>query len=310
MDAIKKYGAINHMWLALKTWRKLRFGPMSLVYKFERTVPVTRNTVRRSKTDFRRTEASVAEDAGPKTIQHVQPRPDKGVAVIVGVGPGFGHALANRLAEEGFEVILVSRNAVRLASLVEAIQERGGKAIAYGCDATSETSVRDLFSVIREHHRIPNLVVYSVQNFGPGAGVDVEVAAFEDGWKHNCFGAFLVARSAAREMLKQEKGTIILVGSTSSLIGRDGHLNLAVGKFGQRALAQVLAGELWQKGIHVAHVVIDADIRDDQVSINEEAHSEPEDIAETVLHLHNQAKSAWTSEIDIRPWNEKFWQHC
>jgi NAD(P)-dependent dehydrogenase (short-subunit alcohol dehydrogenase family) len=173
-----------------------------------------------------------------------------------------------------------------------------------------ETSVKSLFSLVRANHGAPILVIYSLQSFGPGEVVDVEVAAFEDGWKHNCLGSFLVARTAAREMLPQAEGTIVLVGSTSSMIGRSGHLNLAVGKFGQRALAQVLARELWPKGIHVAHVVIDADITDDQTNADEEAHADPWHIAEVVLNLHNQPRTAWTSEIDIRPWNEKFWEHC
>jgi NADP-dependent 3-hydroxy acid dehydrogenase YdfG len=203
--------------------------------------------------------------------------------------------MAHRLAADGFEVILASRNAVRLSGLVEEIESLGGNAVAYGCDATMETSVTSLFSLIRANHGVPILVIYSLQSFGPGEVVDVEVAAFEDGWKHNCLGSFLVARTAAREMLPQAEGTIVLVGSTSSMVGRSGHLNLA---------------ELWPKGIHVAHVVIDADITDDQTKADEEAHADPSHIAEAVLNLHNQPRTAWTSEIDIRPWNEKFWEHC
>ena len=302
--------SFNSLWMALKTWRKFRVGPLSFVYKFERAIPIGRNKVKRSNTDRRQHVTGEIEISGQREAQKADSRKHRGVAVIVGVGPGFGYALADRLADDGFEVVLVSRRADRLSSLVDDIKLRGGKAIAYSCDATLETSVIGLFSIIRQNHAIPSLVVYSIQSFGPGASIDVKVDAFEDGWKHNCLGSFLVARSAAREMLPQAKGTIILVGSTSSLIGRDGHLNLAVGKFGQRALAQVLARELWPQGIHVAHLVIDADIQDDKTPVDEEAHSDPEHIAETVLHLHNQPKSAWTSEMDIRPWNEKFWEHC
>lgn len=218
--------------------------------------------------------------------------------------------MAHHLANEGFDVILASRNANRLNQLVEEIQSFGGNAFAYGCDATMETSVNELFSLIKTNHGTPILVIYSLQSFGPGSVVDIEVAAFEEGWKHNCFGSFLVARAAGRAMLPRSEGTIVLIGSTSSIIGRGGHLNLAVGKFGQRALAQVLARELGPKGIHVAHVVIDADIRDDQTPADEEAHSEPAHIAAVVLNIHDQPRSAWTSEIDIRPWNEKFWEHC
>lgn len=285
-------------------------GPLSLLYRFERAVPVTRNKSRRLKPGQRIADISRIESIRPELASPIPGGRNRGVALIVGVGPGFGYAMAHHLAADGFEVILASRNAARLSPLVEEIAARGGTAVAYGCDATMETSVIALFTLIRTNHGIPIFVIYSLQSFGPGGVVDIEAAAFEEGWKHNCLGAFLVARTAAREMLPKSEGTIVLIGSTSSLIGREGHLNLAVGKFGQRALAQVLARELWPKGIHVAHVVIDADIRDDMTPADEEVHSDPEHIARTVLNLHDQPRSAWTSEIDIRPWNEKFWEHC
>jgi len=295
------------IWSMMKTWRKLTLGPLSLVYKFERSVSVTRNKTRRLNPESGEIDAHALEAIKSESAQGSSLRRERGVAVIVGVGPGFGHALAHRLADDGFEVVLASRNAVRLDALVKEITLRGGKAAAYGCDATMETSVKALFSLVTADHGVPRLVVYSIQSFGPGAVVDVEVAAFEDGLK---LGSFLVARSAAREMLPRSEGTIVLVGSTSSMIGRSGHLNLAVGKFGQRALAQVLARELWPRGIHVAHVVIDADITDDQTPIDDLAHSDPAHIAQVVLNLHEQPRSAWTSEADVRPWNERFWEHC
>lgn len=301
---------LTKIWSTLKTWRKLTFGPVSLLYKFERTVPVRRNKTKPANASGAAAHAAPLDAAGPGPLSSDSPARRGGVALIVGVGPGFGHAMARRLAADGFEVVLASRDAVRLSMLAEEINARGGNAFAYACDATMETSVQALFALVRANHGVPVLVIYSLQSFGPGAAVEVEVPAFEEGWKHNCLGAFLVARTAAREMLPQSAGTIVLIGSTSSMIGRDGHLNLAVGKFGQRALAQVLARELWPKGIHVAHVVIDADIRDDQTVADNEVHAEPEHIAEAVLNLHRQPKTAWTSEIDIRPWNERFWEHC
>jgi NAD(P)-dependent dehydrogenase (short-subunit alcohol dehydrogenase family) len=234
----------------------------------------------------------------------------KGLAMVVGVGPGFGYAVARHLARNGFDIILVSRNAERLGALVEEIATLGVSATAYGCDATLETSVATLFSSVHAHHGVPDLVIYSIQNFGPGEAVNVEVSAFEDGWKHNCLGSFLVARAAARVMRSRQTGSIILVGSTSAMIGRAGHLNLAVGKFGQRAIAQVMARELWPHGIHVAHLVIDADITDDDTQDDGAPHADPEHIAQSVLHLHNQPRSAWTSEMDLRPSNESFWEHC
>ncbi|HEX6361451.1 MAG TPA: short-chain dehydrogenase, partial [Albitalea sp.] len=115
-----------------------------------------------------------------------------------------------------------------------------------------------------------------------------------------------------RRMVPAGRGSIVLIGSTSSLIGREGHLNLAVGKFGLRALAQVLSRELWNRGIHVAHVVIDADILEpgSQVADVASRAADPEHIAELVYSVHRQRRSAWTSELDVRPWNERFWEHC
>lgn len=286
----------------------MSIGPLSLIYKFDRTVRVTPNTLRRN--DVGRRESDVFLNT--RTIDSTTNNPPghRGIAVIVGVGPGFGYAMANQLAVDGFVVILVSRNAAGLDGLIEKIVVQGGLAYRYGCDATVERSVIDLFALIQNNHGVPALVIYSIQNFGPGNVVDIELAAFEDGWRHNCLGSFLVARTAARAMLPKSAGTIILIGSTSAMIGRGGHLNLAVGKFGQRALSQVMARELWPQGIHVAHVVIDADITDDETPVDQDAHSDPADIAKIVLGVHNQPKSAWTSEIDVRPWNEEFWEHC
>ena len=110
---------------------------------------------------------------------------------------------------------------------------------------------------------IPHLVVYAVQGFAPGRAIDTETSVFEECWRQNCLGAFIVAREAARNMLPLKRGTLVLVGSTSGTIGRAAHLNLAVGKFGLRALAQVMARELWPEGIHVVHVIIDGDIREE-----------------------------------------------
>jgi NAD(P)-dependent dehydrogenase (short-subunit alcohol dehydrogenase family) len=218
--------------------------------------------------------------------------------------------LAKRLASDGLSVVLASRNAGHLGPLVREIESDGGVAFAYGCDATSETSVEELLALVRVQHGVPHLIVYSLQSSGPGCTVDIELPAFEQAWKHNCLGAFLVAREAARLMLPLGRGTIVLVGSTSSLVGRAGHLNLSVGKFGQRALAQVLARELWPKGIHVAHLVIDADIDDGEEREEAGPQADPDHISQAVVSLHRQPKTAWTSEVDVRPWNEQFWNHC
>ena len=137
----------------------------------------------------------------------------------------------------------------------------------------------------------------------------MEVDAFEDCWRTNCLAGFIVGREAARCMQSLHRGWIVFVGSTSGLIGREDHLNLAIGKFGLRALSQVMARELWKEGLHVSHVVIDADIREPGVEFSS-AQSDPDAIAEVILSIHKQPRSAWASEVDVRPWNEEFWKHC
>lgn len=211
---------LRSIWNNLKRWRKIHLGPVSVVFKLERSVDVTRNSGHRLKNASHRHQKWVEAlpklptgDA-PETAQRAS-----GVhglrgelALIVGVGPGFGYALARRLASEGMAVVVASRNGKRLDALTDEIEAQGGTAFAYGCDVTSEASVTELFALIRAQHGVPNLLVYSIQNFGPGETVDIELPAFEDGWRHNCLGPFLVAREAARAMLPLRRGTIILVG--------------------------------------------------------------------------------------------------
>jgi NAD(P)-dependent dehydrogenase (short-subunit alcohol dehydrogenase family) len=219
-----------------------------MLFKIGRSVHVTPTSRARLRAASHRHEAWTEDRASTSPHLHdtrdVHKKNHGEIAVILGAGPGLGHALAWRLANAGMAVVLASRNAKRLDALAADIVQMGGAAFAYGCDATDEASVASLFKHVQSQHGTPHLVVYALQNFGPGNLIDIELCAFEDGWRHNCLGAFLVARQAARAMLSAARGSIIFIGSTSSLLGRAGHLNLAVGKFGQRAIAQVLAREL------------------------------------------------------------------
>jgi NAD(P)-dependent dehydrogenase (short-subunit alcohol dehydrogenase family) len=306
---------LHRLWKHLKVARRLNFGPASVVFRFERAVRL--RTAPRNLPAVEN-QAPVTElahaRAGPlgaergTVSQSVSAKPEPETALIVGAGPGLGESLARRLASEGINIALASRDGVRLERLAGELRRGGVRASGFTCDVTDELSVQELFQTVCREYGVPHLVVYALQSFGPGRTVDIEVPAFEAGWRHNCFGAFLVARAAARLMAAAGRGTIVLVGSTSAMIGRENHLNLAAGKFGQRALAQVLAREMWSHGVHVVHVVIDADIRGD---IPEEfPQAQPEDLAETICFLHRQPRTAWTSEIDLRPWNERFWEHC
>jgi NAD(P)-dependent dehydrogenase (short-subunit alcohol dehydrogenase family) len=299
------------IWRHLKVWRKIPLGPVSVHYRFDRSVPVTKGLrTRRSASVPRSSSVADARSRPQDRTDQRNSSPVHPLAVLVGVGPGFGFELAKHLAAEGFDLLLVCRTAESLSPLVNEVHKLGVSAAAYGVDATDEMGVAALFEYLEKAHGCPSLVVYSIQYFSPGLSTEVEVPAFEASWRHNCLGAFLVGRRAARAMESRGDGTIIFIGSTSSIVGREEHLNLAIGKFGQRALAQVMARELWAKGIHVAHVLIDADIQDGDQSSIAHPQSRAEDIAQSILYLHRQPRTAWTSEMDLRPWNERFWEHC
>jgi NAD(P)-dependent dehydrogenase (short-subunit alcohol dehydrogenase family) len=312
---------INTFWRKAKIYRKIPIGPISLVYGFRRTTKVSNNARRRlrrflgSSISFRNNGNGRAHSDGPTLqspyrdaqLQYLEPE----TALIVGVGPGFGVAVARKLAASGMNLALASRNAERLDPLVADLSKTTqGTVRAYGCDATDERSVEELMSLVARDMGVPHLVIYSVQGFDlTRSVVDIDVPAFEECWRQNCLGGFLVAREAARRMLTVHRGTIILVGSTSGILARAGHLNLAVGKFGLRAIAHVMARELCPSQIHVVHLIIDADIKEEPVEADE-PQALPEDISELVYVLHKQPRSSWTSELDVRPWNEKFWEHC
>ena len=295
---------LRSIWRALKVQRRVAVGPLALTFQWSRSAHLVRQkrrVVRRFDEELAAVEVAPSADAAPALGTPVQN------ALLFGVGPGLGEALVERLHREGFRLGVVSRNAARLQNLLDTLPGQHDHR-AYACDVTLEASVQQAFDRFARDLGTPSLVVYALQSFGPGTIRDIEVPAFEEGWRHNCFGSFLVSRLACRAMEKAGAGTLLLVGSTSSVVGRAGHLNLVAGKFGQRGLAQVLAREMWPKGVHVAHVMIDADINESEARTHPQA--EPHHIADTLLFLHRQPRSAWTSELDLRPWNERFWEHC
>ena len=232
-------------------------------------------------------------------------------ALVVGAGPGLGAALARRFARAGMQVAVARRNADKLATLTK---ELGGNARAYACDATDEAAVKRLFASVTADLGVPTLAVFNAGTFVRKGVLDTTAEEFERCWRVGCFGGFLVGREAARAMLAhnaEHKGTIIFTGATASLRGGALFHNLAVGKFGLRALAQSMARELQPQGIHVAHVVIDGQISGERLghSVAErgrDAGLDPAAIAETYYQLHLQPRSAWTLELDLRPYVEKF----
>jgi len=194
-------------------------------------------------------------------------------------------------------VVMAARQADRLASLAK---ETGAK--AYGCDATVETAVGDLFAAVERDFGRPQLVVFNAGGFVRKPIAELSVDDIERSWRSNCLGGFLVGRAAAQAMLAAGSGTIIFTGATAAMRGGANFAAFAMGKFGLRALAQSMARELGPKGIHVAHTIIDGGIGENA----EETKLAPAAIADAYWHLHRQAKSAWTQELDLRPWSEKF----
>jgi len=230
------------------------------------------------------------------------------VAVVVGAGSGLGAALCRRFAAGGLSVAVARRRPEKAEDLA---REIGGR--AYGCDAAEAESVAALFEAVQRDLGAPELVVFNAGSFQRGGILDIDPADFERSWRTSCLGGFLVGQQAVKAMLPQGKGTLILTGATASLRGGKGFVNLASPKFGLRAVAQSMAREFGPQGIHVAHTVIDGQIlnetRGGRYSESErgaDALLKPEAIAETYWHLHQQPRSAWTHELDLRPWVETF----
>lgn len=233
------------------------------------------------------------------------------VAIVFGVGPGLGLSLANCFANAGMKVGLAARQTEKLSTWSSEMSNMGLQAEAFDCDVTSEANVNETFAKIIKDFGTPDLVVYNAGAFMPADVIDIKTEDFEHCWRVGCLGGFFVGREAARLMSGQGSGSIIFTGATASLRGSARFANLAVGKFGLRALAQSMARELGPKGIHIAHVIIDGQIQSERYA--ELAKERPEDgllnpdaIADNYLQLHMQHRSAWTLELDLRPWTEKF----
>lgn len=232
-------------------------------------------------------------------------------AMVVGVGPGLGGALVRCFADAGMRVAAASRDPSRHAGVVEEVASAGGTARAYACDAVVETDVDALFDAVAADLGEPDLVVYNAGAFVPKSVLDTTSEEFEQCWRVGCLGGFHVGRAALRRMVPRERGTILFTSATAALRGGARFHNLAVGKFGLRALAQSMAREFDPQGIHVGNVIVDGLILGEKHADKAGDHPpdgllDPNEIAANYLHLHRQHRSAWTLELDLRPWVEKF----
>jgi NAD(P)-dependent dehydrogenase (short-subunit alcohol dehydrogenase family) len=219
----------------------------------------------------------------------------KPLALVVGAGSGLSASLARQCAAAGMVVALAARNAAKLERLVS---ETGGR--AYACDATDEVAVKKLF---RELEATPELVVYNPSYRVRGPFVSLDAQEVRKALMVSAYGGFLVAQEAAKRMLEHGRGSLFFTGASASIKGYAESAPFAMGKFALRGLAQSLARELGPKGIHIAHFVIDGGIG--RTGSNDSMLS-PDAIAEAYLAIHRQHRSAWSHEIDLRPWVERF----
>lgn len=236
--------------------------------------------------------------------------------IVMGAGDATGGAIAKRFAREGFQACLVRRSADKLAPLVEEIAAAGGAAAAFGCDASDEAAVTELFARIEKDVAPIGAVVFNAGAFlRAPAAIDLDAERFTESWRTNCLGGFLTGREAVRHMAPRGVGTLIFTGATASLRGGKGFAAFASAKFGLRAVAQSLAREFMPQGIHVAHVIVDGVIETPRLpdlmpSLVEKkgtrALLSPEGIAETYWMLHCQPPRAWSHEIDLRPAEENW----
>lgn len=242
-------------------------------------------------------------------------------AIVIGVGAerGTGAAVARRFAEGGLHTVLAGRTLERLEERQAEIQAAGGAASVHVLDVRKEDEVQAMFAAVAEMAGPLRAVV-----FNPGANVrhplaETETWLFEHLWRVSCFGGFLVAREAAQRLAEIGGGSLLFTGATGSLRGADGHAAFAAAKAGLRMVAQSAAREYGPRGVHVAHIIIDGAIDGEKVRLGfperigeleakglEDSMLDPDAIAEAFWQVHVQPRSAWTHELDIRPWVENF----
>ena len=224
--------------------------------------------------------------------------------LIVGAGQGLSASLTRLFRKEGLAVAIAARDDAKLAPLCA---ETG--AVAFGCDAQDEAQVQRLFADLERAHGAPDVVIYNASARTRGPFVHLVPAEVQHALQVTAFGAFLVAQQAASRMLPKGHGAMLFTGASASVKGYAQSAPFAMGKFALRGLAQSLARELSPQGIHVAHFVIDGAIRGAGRSDDPnkpDALLDPDAIALTYLNILRQPRSAWTWEIELRPWVERF----
>ena len=224
--------------------------------------------------------------------------------LIVGSGSGLSSSLARLFVQEGLTVALAARNAEKLAPLCKSTG-----ASAFACDATSASEVANLFLSVEAKIGAPDVVIYNASARSRGPFISLDAAEVDYAIRVSAFGGFLVAQQAAKQMVPEGHGAILFTGASASVKGYAQAAPFAMGKFALRGLAQSMARELSPMGIHVAHFIIDGGIRNPgrtEPIENPDSMLDPDAIAANYLHVLRQPRSAWTWEMELRPWVEKF----
>lgn len=237
-------------------------------------------------------------------------------AVIVGVGAeqGLGAALCRLLGNKGYHVVIAGRTPAKIDKVAETIKASGGSAEAVETDATDEAAVVRLFEhafAPRDGIAAPDFIVFNAGINRPIGFRDLTAAQFEEFWRICCFGGFLVGREAARHLTPLGRGTVIFTGASASLRGKAGYAQFAAAKAGLRMISQSMAREFGPLGLHVAHTIIDGGIdgerlRSRRPDMDASGLLNIDAIAESYWHIHRQHPSAWTQELDLRPYKENF----
>jgi len=225
------------------------------------------------------------------------------IALIVGAGSGLSAALARALSKDGYRCTLAARNVDKLAALCK---ETNATSIA--CDVGRQEDIDRLFAQL-DAEGAPSVVIYNPSARARGPLVELDPAKVAETLAITAFGGFLVGQAAAKRMLEAKSGTIVFTGASASVKGYAQSAAFAMGKFALRGLAQSMARELQPQGIHVAHVVIDGGISSATRPVPADKPDSllaPEAIAESYMHLIKQTRSAWSWEIEVRPWVERF----
>ena len=238
-----------------------------------------------------------------------------GAAIVIGAGDATGGAIAAAFAHDGLVAVPVRRNAEALAPLAERIIAAGGRCVPIGTDARDEAEMIALFDRVEADIGPVEVAVFNIGANSPMSILEETERRYRKIWELCALGGFLMGREAARRMVTRGRGTILFTGATAAMRGGAGFAAFAGGKHALRALAQSMARELGPKGIHVGHIVIDGAIDTEFIrsrfperyALKAEAGIlDPDHLAANYVMLHHQPRDAWTHELDLRPWGEKF----